>query len=784
MFYLFTYSSIQLPEKIVFPKPVVLGLLMAFSGSVYASDWHSQKSALCQKLPETVSVDKTDKKVTVAQKSGLDALPENVTRITADEINGQINGMHRATGQVIIERNNDVLNADWAEYNEKDDTVQAGDHFVLTRADGQTVTGENLSYQLGEQTGQASDADFVIEQDKRRLQGASKQLLMQDKQHQILRDVQFNTCNTGDKSWYIQADEVHTNHNTGIGVAKNAKFVFAGVPLLYTPWADFPLHGNRKSGLLVPTLQIGSDGTEIDVPYYFNLAPNYDATASLGVISSRGLRTGGEFRYLDEKFSGSINGTYMPHDSRSPYNNRYEVNAQHEHRFNQHLTGGIDFHQVSDNDYYRDFYGRDAIAQNVNLNRSLWLNYQKNLFGQPLYAQFLVQKYQTLSDSLGYKDKPYAILPRLSATWQKNFKTFGQFNISGQLTHFEHDSKQQGIRAVVYPSLQWDFHNSWAYVRPKIGIHATQYWLDAFEHQKARNPSRVLPIINVDSGITFERQARLFGQHYLQTLEPRLFYNYIPKKNQNHLPNFDASENNFSYEQLFRENIYSGSDRINASNSISFGLQSRLLNPQTGAERFRAGIGQKFYLNNDSVTFDGNVYSNNRNRSDIVAFTGGWLNNNWYTDSHVHWNQNDKRMQRYDFGIRYNPEAGKVLSARFKYGHNEEIYSGFYGKLKHIDLAAQWPINPNLHAIARLNYSISPWQALEQTIGLEYKSPCGCWSTSLVAQRYVTDLNKHKTGIFLMFQLKDLSNVGSNRLADKLRLAIPGYVKTNEVIRK
>lgn len=763
------------------PKPILLCVLMAFSGSVYAADWHSQASALCRALPASSSVDYA---LPVAQKSGLPKSEENATRISADHIDGQIKGIHRATGQVIVERNQDVLNADWVEYREEDDSVQAGDAFVLTREDGQTITGNQLSYQLGKQAGQASDAAFVIEQNNRRLQGVSSQLLMQNKQQHILRDVQFNTCATGDKSWYIQADEVRTNQATGIGVAKNAKFVFAGVPLLYTPWADFPLNGNRKSGLLVPTLKIGSDGTEVDVPYYFNLAPNYDATARLGVISARGVRVGSEFRYLDENFSGSLDGTYMPDDARSPHNNRYEINAQHSHRFTDALSAGLDIHQVSDDDYYRDFYGRDAIAENVNLNRSLWFDYQKKVFGQPLNAQLLLQKYQTLDDSLGNKNEPYAILPRLSATWQKNFHSFGQFNLQSQLTRFAHSSKQDGTRAVIYPSLQWDLHNNWGYIRPKIGVHATQYWLGNFNGQHARNASRVLPILNIDSGITFERPTQLFGSSYWQTLEPRLFYNYIPKKAQNHLPNFDTSENDFNYEQLFRENIYSGSDRINASNSISLGFQSRLLNPQTGVERFRAGIGQKFYLNSDNVTFDGNLYSNNRNRSDVIAFAGGWLNNNWYADSHLHWNQSDERMQRYDLGVRYNPQAGKVLSARFKYGHNEEIYTGFYGKLKHIDLAAQWPISANLYAIARLNYSISPWRALEQTIGLEYRNPCGCWSTSLVAQRYVTDLNKHKTGIFVTFQLKDLSNVGNNRLTDKLRLAIPGYVKTNEVIQK
>ncbi|XXQ67716.1 LPS-assembly protein LptD [Neisseriaceae bacterium B1] len=766
--------SFRLPENAA-PKTLVLILATTFSGSLWAADWHTQEGAFCHTPSQETHA------VAPAQGSGGERLAKDVTRITADRMAGQIQARHRAEGDVIVERNQETLNADWIDYDQPSDTVRAGDEFTLTRANGQTVRGKTLDYQLDSSSGSVQNAQFEAQdKDGRRLQGVSSELQMHDKQHYEMRDVQFNTCQPGDKSWYIQAAEVKTNHETGIGVAKHARLVFGGVPVLYTPWADFPINGNRKSGLLVPSISIGSDGTKVDLPYYLNLAPNYDATITPSVITARGARIGGEFRYLEPKFSGSLSGMYMPDDKRSQFNNRYEINAQHHHRLSEHLSGGISYHQVSDDDYYRDFYGRNDIAENVNLDRRLWLNYQKDVWGQPFTAQLLVQKYQTLSDALGNKDRPYAIMPRLSAQWQKNFSQTGQFNISGQFTHFSHDTKQEGARAVIYPSVQWDFHNHWGYVRPKIGLHATQYWLDAFENQGSRNVSRVLPIVNVESGMTFERQARLFGNQYMQTLEPRLFYNYIPKKSQNDLPNFDTSENDFSYEQLFRENAYSGNDRINASNSVALGLQTRILDHKAGAERFRAGIGQRFYLNNDNVSLDGRVYKGERNRSDLVAFAGGWLHPNWYADTRWHWSQSDEETKNFDVGMRYNPEPGKVLAARFKYGANEEIYTGFYGKLKHIDLAAQWPINQNLYAVGRLNYSISPWVALEQTAGLEYRNPCGCWGVSVIGQRYVDGLNSHKNAFFVTLQLKDLSNIGNNPY-EQLRLGIPGYTKTNEV---
>ena len=287
--------------------------------------------------------------------------------------------------------------------------------------------------------------------------------------------------------------------------------------------------------------------------------------------------------------------------------------------------------------------------------------------------------------------------------------------------------------------------------------------------------------------MTLERSISLMGDRYLQTLEPRLFYTYVPSKSQNDLPNFDTSENSFSYAQLFRENLYSGDDRINSANSISTAVQTRLLNPDNGAEILRAGIGQKFYLKNDKVQLDGSIGRYDRNRSDIVAFANGNISNSIRLDTDIHYNQNESRAESYSAGIRYTPAPGKILSARYKYGRNEKIYlqdngSYFYDKLSQIDLAAQWPLSPNLYAVARYNYEIKAKKPLEMLAGLEYKSGCGCWSASVVGQRYVTGLNSKKNAVFFNLQLKDLSNIGNNPF-EKLRLAVPGYSKTNEVVK-
>lgn len=726
-----------------------------------------------------------ESEATAIRRSGEETLPTDYTRITADDISGQTNVQVQAQGDVIIERNDDVLNADWAHYNQTANTVTAGNQFKLYQ-NGSVISGERITYNLNDGSGHTENVRLATEQNGRRLQSVSEQAEIQSKTRYKLINTQFNTCAPGDASWYIKAKSIEADQTTGIGVARGASLVFGGVPILYTPWADFPLNGNRKSGLLVPNISTGSDGLELAVPYYFNLAPNLDATITPEIISSRGGRLGGQVRYLEPKYAGQLDGTWMPDDKKSEYNNRYQFKWQHQQQFTAKLSGGVDFNSVSDDDYYRDFYGRNDIASNVNLNRQAWLNYNDNYFGGRFSGSLMAQDHQTLANEYGYKDEPYAIMPRLSGRWQKNINN-AQINIFGQFTRFEHDSKQSGNRLVFNPSVKWDFHNQWGYIRPKIGVHSTYYNLDSFNGTPSRTTSRTLPMFSIDSGMTFERDSRILGNRYLQTLEPRLFYNYIPTRSQNDLPNFDTSENSFTYEQLFRENLYSGNDRINASHSIATAVQSRILNPDNGAELFRAGIGQKFYFKNDTVLLDGSISRYERNRSDWVAFAHGNLTNSIRADFDIHYNQNQDHAESYAAGIRYNPEPGKVLSARYKYSRNERIYlqdngEYLYDKLNQIDLAAQWPIHKNLYAVARYNYEITVKKPLEILTGVEYQSDCGCWSASVVAQRYVTGENSKKNAIFFNLQLKDLSNLGQNPF-EQLRLAIPGYSKTNEVVK-
>lgn len=762
--------------RLFYPKPLSLAVCMALAASyTYAQTTSLGKTCLfcdAQSLKQHTSIP--------IQRSGEEAPPADYVRITADEVDGKAKDHIRATGNVIIERNTQTINAPVVEYQQTTDTVHAKETFTLNDQDT-TIRGENLNYRLADGNGTAQNIELEHEQNHRRLQASSNEATIINKHHYSLKEVQFNTCQKGDASWYLHASEVEANHQSGIGMAKNVRLVFGGLPVFYTPWLDFPLNGNRKSGFLIPQVEVGSDGTSLHVPYYFNLAPNYDATLHLGGISSRGVQLGGEFRYLQPRYRGNINAWYMPHDNKTQYKHRSHIQFNHQHQVNDKTQAGIDFNQVSDSAYYRDFYNRNDIASHVNLDRRAWIQHQDTLWQGKLKTSIEAQKYQTLADSNGYKDSPYAIMPRISSLWQRHVAGY-ESNVLAQFTRFEHPEKQSGNRFIIYPSISRHFQTSWGYIRPKVGVHYTHYQLNQSGSLDKRQVSRTLPIANIDAGMTFERPIQWFKQTGTQTLEPRLFYNYIPTQAQNHLPNFDSAENSFHYEQLFRENLYSGGDRINPSNSLTTAIQTRLIN-EHGEEKFRAGIGQKFYLKSDNILLDGSIGQHQRNRSDWIAFADGKITDNLNARTVLHYNNNNKQLQNIDTGLVYQTPEGQSVGIRYKYGRDEPIYLKNDGEyhfdtLKQVSMGVQWPIQPNLTISGRLNYDLDRKRLLEQSAGFEYHSQCGCWGASFTARRFANGIDKnhdstYKNGVMFSLQLKDLSSLGNRRR--NLEPHIPGY---------
>ena len=751
--------------------PVYAALLLGIAGNAHAE---AAPLSLGSKNPNCVAPNAT--MIAPAKTSGGEMLLPDYTRLTADKAAGQTHNRARAEGDVILERNTQVLNAEWVDVDLVNNIARAGDGFTLSdSANNSNISGDELVYNLNTKQGEAQRSRFETENENRRLQGVSEKIEMQGENRYQLQDAKVNTCDPGDDSWHIRAGTVTADYNKNVGVARNAALVFKGVPILYTPWMDFPLNGNRKSGLLVPTIKTGSNGFELATPYYFNLAPNYDATVTPHIMTDRGVGIGAEFRYLQPDYHGRVAGDWLPDDKKSTENNRYEFAWQHQQQFGDKLAGGVDFNQVSDDNYIRDFGSRADVSGSTQLNRQAWVDYNNEVWDGDFLARLQVQKYQTLQNQQRTIDEPYQLMPRLSANYLKDFDEYhANLNVFGQFTNFEHRTKQSGQRAVLYPSIGFDFSRPWGYVRPKVGIHATQYNLEQDDTSKDGTVSRTLPIFSVDSGLTFDRPYAFSGRDYIQTLEPRLFYTYIPSRDQSQFPNFDATEDSLTYESLFRENRFSGQDRINSANQVTTALMSRFLETETGKERFKAAIGQRWYFEDDDIDLRGNMYKREQGKSDVFVFGGGQLHEKFYAESQWHYNQSLTETESFSVGARYEHAPGRNISARYRYDREAEIYSDHFDRSEQIDIGAQWAVNQNYSVVARQYYSLSEKRPLDQLFGVEYKSDCNCWNASVVAQHYVSDLNQSKNAVFFQLQLRNLSNLGNNPV-EVLRDSIPSY---------
>ena len=296
-------------SKLTF-TPIYAALFLGVAQQAYAD---KQPLSIGSKNPHCVAPTAT--MIVPAKTSGGEALLPDYTRLTADKAAGQTHNRARAEGDVILERNTQVLNAEWVDVDVVNNVTRAGDQFTLSdSANNSNISGEQLVYNMETRQGEAQRSRFETSQEDRRIQGVSEKMAMLGDNRYQLQDAKINTCDPGDDSWHIRARQVTADYNKNVGVARGAALVFKGVPLLYTPWMDFPLNGNRKSGLLLPTVKAGSNGFELETPYYFNLAPNYDATVAPHLMTDRGMAISGEFRYLQPNYQGRMYGKWLPDD--------------------------------------------------------------------------------------------------------------------------------------------------------------------------------------------------------------------------------------------------------------------------------------------------------------------------------------------------------------------------------------------------------------------------------------------------------------------------------------
>jgi len=594
--------------------------------------------------------------------------------------------------------------------------------------------------------------------------GDAESILFEGEDKKRLLKARYTTCEAGVDDWYIKASEISLNDYTDSGSAKNARIEFKGVPLLYTPWISFSFNDQRKSGFLSPTIGSTSrSGFEALVPYYWNIAPNMDATLATRALSKRGVQLQGEFRYLEDNFSGISNLEYLPTDSLSN-ETRYYANMKHQHKFGNGWSAGYSLEKVSDDQYFSEMSTRIVTTSRINLPQQFNLDYVDETWR----FNAIAQKFQTLKQDA----YPYERLPQMTLIGNKYYDNVNA-NLYSQLSVFDINKnaplnsitgqpRVTGVRSTLYPSISIPMNRTYGYVTPKLGIHHTSYSLNDDPNDQS-SYQRTLPIFSLDSGLYFDRDFKIASRGYSQTLEPRLFYVYIPERDQSNIPVFDSSLADLNFSSLFSENQFVGNDRINNANQVSFALTTRFIESSTGTQRLSASIGQRYYFADQKVTLPG-VEARKNNSSDIIAGISGQLKNSWIIDAFWQYNTDNSNSVRSTISGRYNPEPGKVLNLSYSYRQDSIDQS---------DISAQWPLGKGWYGIGRANYSFRESRIIETIGGLEYDA--GCWQARTVIQRVSTATAEANYALFFQLELGGLASIGANPLK-VIQRNIPGYV--------
>ncbi len=699
---------------------------------------------------------RSDRPVDPRLQELLAADPED-PRINITSDTGEVGRQGDASlkGNVRIRMGQRLLEADQAEINAEQRSialrgnVEYLDPALHVRGDGGDFDGRG--------SGSFEGVEFeLLDQSVR---GSARDARLREETSLDLEDVRYTACPRGNDDWELQAGRISIDQESLTGTGRDVRLEFLGVPILYTPWIAFPVGDQRKTGLLFPTVGSRSKtGTEIAVPWYWNIASNYDATITGRYFSSRGFRVDPELRYLTERSRGQLNAEYLFHDDQTG-DSRGFVQLRHVTHLEPRTRLIVRAADVSDDDYFEDFGVGFEGTSVTYLERFTEFRHDSrywSVLGE-------LRGYQILDPTLSGEQEPYTTLPRLAFSGRWDDLPHGLAGgLRADATYFQRELSPEGGRLDVEPSVSWRAEHRSAYVAANGSWRYTAYALDDNTSSADHTPDRSAPILSLDSGLVLERSVGSRGQR-LQTLEPRLLYLYIPYRDQDELPVFDTGLPDLNLVQLFRRNRYVGADRLGDANQVSVGLTTRLLDMNGGRQFLSATLGQAYYFEDPRVTLPDEPVRD-RSSSDLVAELQLAAFKNWNGRLGYQWNPDEARTEKSEFYVQYAPTGDKVVNAGYRYRR---------GLLEQFDVSAAWPIGRQWRGFGRWVYSLSEEKTLDQFVGLEYGS-C-CWALRLITRRFVSSrTGDSDTSIGLQLELKGLSSVGVDNEAF-LRDAIRGY---------
>ncbi len=748
----------------------------------------------------------------------------NETQIMADRVSFFAQGRSELAGNVNVHQQQRIVNAQTAYVYRDAKTNQVTKIELLDNVrylePGRLMVAKKVTINPNDKSGHIEDVLYRFDVKRAAAQlpawGRANFIERFANQNYLLKKATYSTCAPQDRSWQIEADEITLNHAGKTGVAKNAWLRVADVPLIYTPYMSFPTTKERKSGFIMPIYGYSNvGGFDLALPYYWNIAPNVDATIIPHEYTRRGTMLGGNLRFLTSNSVGKIGGNFLPHDN--AYNqflmshrdefpeldglstDRWSLLMHESTQFSPRLRMNINYQQVSDDYYLQDFSSNLAILTQNQLLREGDLNYTTDHW----LFRGMVQSYQTLHPiNQSAVADAYERLPQLIAKGAYNDLPLNtNFTMLGQFDYFRWPNNEyplpQGARYHVSPTLTAPMIRPWGYLTPQVQLVENYYDLYSGSMHSTNALNRTIPRFSVDSGLTFERTSMLLGHAYTQTFEPRLYYLNVPYQNQSLVPSFDSAYMIFNYEQLFRNNRFSGFDRIGDGNQLAYGFTSRWISEHTGQERASIAVGQLRYFAERRVQLcyrvDGDCtdtpyalgfLSPKAETSPIASQASYQINPVWAVSGDYIWDTYTRATNNADVNLHYRPAMNQMFNFGYSYLVSGNIVvipnnSPQIKPLHQATTAFTWPLTENWSTIGAYSYNISEGYNMMALAGLQYDS-C-CWAYRLLGGHVFKDLSpngltpQYNNNVYFQVLLKGLGSAAISDPASTIQTYLPGY---------
>lgn len=736
---------------------------------------------------------------TPVSPSVRDQLP---TMISGDQITGRPDVDIVIKGHAEIRKNDTVVRADQIEYNQVTDEAKLSGNVVVNQA-GNRFWGPALELNLTDFTGHFRKPSYRFY--KTEGEGSAESVEFVSPRSMIAELASYSTCKRPESEdgkpwkpdWIIDAKRIEFDLEEDVATASGVTLRFMDVPILAAPSFTFPISDARRSGLLTPTFASDSQsGFVVKQPIYWNIAPQRDATLYPTLITRRGMNYGSEFRYLEPNSTGTLRTDYLPNDQLFK-DSRWAYSLEQRNLFASpgdsfsDITTNLKLNRVSDNQYWRDMPNSTTLLTQRVLNNEL--STTGSIAGWATQLRF--QRWQTLQDITNQIVPPF---DRSQLLMQRNFQLPSslQLHLEGDVTQFQSNNptliqQPNGTRAYTVGQLSKTWTLPWGYIKPKLQLHASRYRTQSLTSGETNLYQRTIPTLSLDSGLTFEREASLFGGNFLQTLEPRAFYVRTPYRDQSMLPNYDSGVKDFSLSTIYSENSFIGNDRVSDMNMLTLGLTSRLFKPASGEQVLSAGFAQRFSFIDQKVTLPNTPPPSNARLSDYLISSSAQLTPALALDGAVQVGANSGISQRSTISTRYTPSNYRSFYAayRMQQSLSEQFDIGWQWPLGDIlkrpdeytgSSSAGHGLGPNRwYSVARMNYSAFDKRMVGAIVGLEYDADC--WIGRIALEK--TQLDSVTTNQRIMFQLEfvGFSRLGISPLAS-LRTNIQRYQNLREQI--